>query len=523
MRYDFQTIFEEQFVYIIDNQKYLFKGVLNNPEGDLLTITKASILSLELTDSLFDPWVFGSIIIDNTESAIERYVSDPSFEEFNQNSVKTKGYTVRGDARDFLTIEIIPLDHDYEKYNYMTNSESFNNVFGLRYVFCLEDYEPIRYNEKDAIRYRIADYDLEILKERKSFFNSVDVLPGDTENISQLSNADRAAPTGDCLKRIITNSLNEPNSIYTTVDGVSGTLTPDFESGTSRIFYSSSADSNSYEDIMYLLKHHVSNTSYNDFSFLKKQNGSGEYTLQSAGKMFSQAYNKSKGVAGIRLFENFTITGGESEDDPVIQGDRKKPDNVLEFGEKSEIIDYKFFNTEGSSYKDKVKTRIVHSYNFKDKLFNIDILENNVQTAREKFSENYVTNLKGKDNDPSPNFPLTQMQVSNLSFDNVFSLYGEDSEVRKSVGINRLLKNALVLNMGVEIVVKGQVHRKSGNFFSIDRLGSYVDNDYDNKLLGIYYIAEVKHEFVNDNEYYNRLIGIKTYHYTDPKYREDIL
>ena len=518
MRYDFQSIYEEQFVYTIDNQKYLFKGVFNNPEGDLLTITKSSILALRLVDNLFEPWVKGEIIIDNTEQALERFASDPTAAEFS-NDVPTKGYTVRGDARDFLTIEIIPIDHDYEKQNYLAKSNSFNNVFGLRYIFCLEDYQPLSYENKDAVKYKIADYDLEILKERQSYFNSSDLATGSTGEISQLSNKDRSAPTGDCIKKIITTSLNDPNSIYKSI----GEITPDFESGRSRIFYSAPASSNSYKDIMYLLQHHVSDSSYNDFSFLKKQNGTGEYTLQSAGSMFSQAYNKGAKRGGVRYLENFTITGGETEKDPVVQGSRKRPDGGLEFGEKSDIIDYKFFNTQGSVYKDKVKSRIVHSYNFKDKKFNIDIKENSIQTARDKFSENYVTNLYGKDNKPTPNFPVTQMQIANLSYENVFSEYGEDIEIRKSKGINRLLKNALIVNMGVELIVKGQLHRKTGNFFSIDRQGNYIDNDYDNKLLGMYYIVEVQHEFVNDNEYFNKIIALKTYHFEDPKYREDVL
>ena len=115
------------------------------------------------------------------------------------------------------------------------------------------------------------------------------------------------------------------------------------------------------------------------------------------------------------------------------------------------------------------------------------------------------------------------MQKQNLTFNNIFSEYGDNSDIRKSYGINKLLRNALVTNMGVEIIVKGQTLRRSGTFFSLDRAGDYIDNTFDNKLLGIYFIAEVQHEFVNDTEYFNKIIGIKTYHYEDPKFREDMI
>ena len=120
---------------------------------------------------------------------------------------------------------------------------------------------------------------------------------------------------------------------------------------------------------MYLLNYHVSDAKFNDFSFLKKLNNSGEYVLRSAAFMFSQAYTRSKRVAGKRLFENFTITGGETETDGIVENERKRPDGTIELGEKGDILEYKFFNTSGRLFKEKVKARIVHSYDFKDKEF----------------------------------------------------------------------------------------------------------------------------------------------------------
>lgn len=519
MRYTYDTVYEERFSYIIDNQKYIFKATLFNPDGDILTITKGSILELNLFDNILQPWIDGTIILDNTEDALERFVTSPDDMEFNPSSKKFKGYTVRGDGRDLLKIEIIPVDGNLQDYN--ERGDDYNKSFAISYVFCLEDEEPIDYNGKNAKKYTITDYDLEILKERKAFFSSTNVVKG-LSGLTQLSNKDREVETGKCLKSLITNSLNDSNSINTIIEPVSGTeITPFFEDGLSKIFYSSPAASSSYDDIMYILDRHVSSNSKNDFSFLKKEKYTGEYRLEGASSIFDKAYNTQADTTGSQFLENFTITGSSRESDSIIEREQKKPRGALEFGEKSEIIEYKFFNTASNIRREKIKSQIVHSYNFNDKQFNLDMFDSNIDNARDDFTSNYVSNLKGKDSAPYPNLVINGMQRDNLSYNNNFSEYGDNPEVRKTYGLNKLLKNTLITNMGVELTVKGQTFRNSGKFFSLDRAGDYIENTFDNKLLGMYFILDVQHVFINDTEYFNKIIGIKTYHYADPKYKEE--
>lgn len=521
MRYDFDTVYEDQFSYIIDNQKYIFKATLFNPDGDNLTLTKAQVKELRLYDNIFQPWVKGEIIIDNTEQALERFRTNPVDKELKPGSQEIQGYTTRGDGRDFIRIEIIPLNTGDQGYD--ENSEEFNKLFGLRYFFNIADENPVDINNMECLKYTITDYDLEILHERKAFFSSAQLLvnPG---SITDLNNKDRESLTGDCIKKILSLGLNGDDIIRKSEDPDTGDITtPKFESGSGKIFYSSPANASAYDDLMYVLKRHIGGSDKQDFSFLKKQNHTGEYTLQSASHLFSKAFVSSRNTGGELFIENFTITGSSKEDTNIIEVDKKSPDASLEFGEKSEILNYRFFNTPGKLYKEKIKTEAVHSYDFKNKKFNIDLIHNNAVAGKEKFSELFVAPLKGKNGKPSPNLPLTEMQKQNLTFNNVFSEYGDNPDIRKSYGINKLLRNALVTNMGVELIVKGQTLRRSGTFFSLDRAGDYLDNTFDNKLLGIYFIAEVQHEFVNDTEYYNKVIGIKTYHYEDPKFREDMI
>ncbi len=522
MRYDFQTSYNEQFSYLIDNQKYQFKVILFNPEGDSITLNKSAVMELTLNDVIFEPWVKGKITLDNTGDALERFVNDPTDSEF-YDVQKVAGYTFRGDGRDFIKIEIIPLDDSNEEYD--QNSNDFNSVFGLRYIFAISNESNGNIDDTPTKTYNIVDYDLEILKERSAFFNSTDLIETENADIdtTQLSNKQREVFTGKCLKDILRKGLNDPNSIFTDTESASADYTPFFENGSSLIFYASPGNYNAYDDIMYILKRHVSGSTISDFSFLKKQNNSGEYTLESASKIFNKAYDKERDYGGSKFLEKLTITGGSKEDDNIVEKVSKGPANSLTYGEKGDILIYNFFNTSPKIYKEKIKSQVVSSYNFKDKKFNLNFTEGNITAAKDVFTQGYVRSLKGKDDKPFPNMPLTVMQTSNYSYDSVFSEYGENETISKSYGINKLLKNALITNLGVELLVKGQLSRKSGNFISIEREGDYLNSKFDNKFLGIYFILEVMHEFINDTEFYNRIVAVKTYHYEDPNFREDLL
>lgn len=520
MRYDSKIIYDEQFNYIIDNEKYQFKVTLFNPEGDNIVLNKSAVLELKLRDNIFMPWVKGTIILDNTDDALERFKSNPTDLEFFQSNSLVTGYSFRGDGRDFLKIEIIPIDSRSEDYE--ENSEAYNAAFGLRYIFTLDNEKHLSVKDTPAKEFQIVDYDLEIFRERKSFFSSSDILTLDVADISQLSNKEREIETGKCLKHLIQTSLNDPKSIFTK-EGTEEDITPFFESGLSKIFYSAPGVGTSYNDLMYILKRHVSSSNANDFSFLKKLNGTGEYTLESASKIFSLAYDKSRDYGGSRFAEELNITGQSREEENIIEKNSKSPSHSLKFGEKSDIISYSFFNTSSKMYKEKIKSRIVNSYDFKNKKFNIKSSENNIISAREKFSTNFVNVLKGKDDAPYPNLPLTIMQTDNFSYENEFSEYGDNINIEKAYGVNKIMQNALVTNIGAEILIKGQLSRKSGSFISIERSGDYIDNKFDNKFLGIYFILEVQHEFINDTEYYNKLILVKTYHFSNPKIKENLI
>ena len=67
--------------------------------------------------------------------------------------------------------------------------------------------------------------------------------------------------------------------------------------------------------------------------------------------------------------------------------------------------------------------------------------------------------------------------------------------------------------------VKGSTSRQSGKFISIDRDSGFTDNDFDDKILGQYFVTSVIHN-IGPQGYNNQVIGVKPYLYKDQKFDE---
>ncbi len=505
-----------KFFYTINKKNYLFRLTFVNADGIFVDIQKDAVKELFLNDTVYSPFLKSYIIVENNDDVIERYVSDPSLKEFTNSSVE-RGYRTRGDGRDLVLMTIIPIEGGMNPYN--EQGRDYNRAFGLQYVFCISNEEDIITNTGKSKKYDLMDFDEEILREKKIFFSTSQLVKD--SNIAFLTDDDREAKTGDMLKSILQQGLDEKNVVYSTLSGNSF-VTPFFESGSSQFYYSSPNNNTALDDLNYVYELHVSNSSGLDFSILQKDHFTGEYTLESASSIFSKSYNKTSDSGGLYFLENLSIAGAQDRSN-IVENDLKKPLRALEFGETSDVISVKFFNTPGTQYQQDVRSILVHSYNFEQKMFSINCVDGDLEKVKKDFNELYVNVMKGKDNRPTPNFIINNTQRTNKNFDNVFLPYENHGEILKlSLGRNKILQNVLKLNLGVEITVQGGLHRQAGKFISIDRKGSYIDNDFDNKFLGIYFIIDVDHMFINNNEYYNKIIAVKTYHFTDLKITENI-
>ena len=509
----------KRFINLINKKNYFFRVTLINPGNLILDVQKSAVRELSIVDNVYNPFFSGYITIDNTDNSLERFKSDPSLSEFTDKQT-LQSYRVRGDARDILLITILPIEKGKDSYNFY--DEEYNRIFGMQIAFLIIDEEEIFSDKYGQVKkFKIIDLDEELLKERKSFFSSVSLIENYTSaQVPYLSDTDKQVPTGKILKTLFQKVL-DTNTIYTeTVNGVK--TTPYFEDGSSKIFYSSPSGNTAMNDIAFIYGLHVSGGSNKDFSFLNKDQYTGEYTLESASNYYKKSYDKKSDNGGPYFIENFTITGGQDVKS-VLQNDLKKPAYALEFGENSDIIEAKFFNSSGKLFQEKIKSVLVHSYYFSGKEFKVDCSSGNIENVKKDFTQLYVKPMKGK-TQPAPNLIINNSQRTNINYDEEFTVFNQDDDfIKLSLGRNRLLKDAIKLNLGVELTVQGGLQRQAGKFFSIDRKGSYIENDFDNKFLGIYFILNVEHLFENNDKFTDRIIAVKTYSFVDLKNNENVL
>jgi len=464
------------------------------------------------------------------KAEITLYNDNNAIERTTPTSLNTqKGFTFRGDGRDVLFLEIIPLKSTDKEYK-LEESKEYNSVFSLRNLFTvIEDTDVII----DGVTYKklkLYDLDERKLKEKNLDFNSINTIQFSENNslsgvpLFNLDDDERANNTGILMRELLKFTLvqGDDDIFYTdrssqSSDGNINYI--DFENGSSVINYASNAYKRAIDDLNYIYNIHNSNLDSKDFSILKKDYFTGKYTLINAKSFFDRAYNKDKDEGGTFLIEKINISGAGNL--KVNNAGGKSPKNTPQFNEKSQALNVRFFNTSFDILNEKVNTKIVHEYDFKNKTFNIMQKESNIINAKEKFDNYYVQNMKGE-RKPFPSQITTNLKKLNFNYENIYNLYGGNSNITLSKGLNKLLKSSIITNLGIEVQLKGQMFRRAGKFITIDRDSLDPKNKFDDRFLGTYFIINVDHTFIKDDLYINRIYAVKTYYFDNLKFNENL-
>ena len=523
----------------VDNRDFFFAVALDNSKQRTL-FTKSSISSLVIEDDLFNWYQKGYITIRNKGGSFERALGpEKILDMLNMDSA----YKMRGDSRDIISISITP-KVDYYK-AFITKISGLEtrpdkDIYTFSNDFAVYDTKT-KYDE-DGTQYKTLyfwDLRYQLLLERNIHY-STSLIKGKEDkeylkDIRMVNNVDRGIKSGTAIKEFISQSLED--------------MKPEFDdelwdTGGTDVFFSSPAQYKGIHDLDWLVDRHVSSDSAdNDFSILKFDSYTKKWTLIPIKTYFDKAIKGDS--AGDYQYDKFNVSehqGGVPAWMSLLMGKKKSPKLKLEdlnsrvkskkmlipginkvarkninIGESTELenMHWKFEDLAGLDNQTRLTTYAVHSYNMGDHEFNIDVYKNEIQTVAEKFQDNYI---KGKflGNDPTLNFQITPNKKDRNVLDNVFCL-DNDEKVRLGMGRNNLYKNLIFLNNACHLSIKGDTHRRSGRFFSIDRKEPYFDNELDEKMLGQYFVISVKHIF-EDESYKNELVGVKPYRFSKPKF-----
>ena len=532
-----EDIFTSSIRNKIDNVNFKYFVYLVNADGNYVGLTTDSVELLQISDNILEYSSYGTLIFKNDNDAIER-------SNLTKNLTKKENYFARqpknvenlfsefffrNDCRDYVIVYIEP---EYTELATNETNEDLIPFITLRHVFSVIDNEDIISQDDQNNKFKklsLVDVTLEFFREKNIDFSTANLVP-DIDNVTEVDDSDRAVPTGDALKSIIKMGVTE-GSQGETSHADTDLFSSLWDNGTTGIFYTSPGEYNVLDDIEYILERHTSANEPFDRCLLRKNRFFGTWSLISLKDYFKNAIHQTDESASGGQFHIETIYLGAPGDN---RNDSKNslfsrtptiPVHNETIGEYSMVDDFKFFNMNGIDNQRDIVTTAVHSYELNQKQFQIDLSNNNITKSLNTYYENYV---KGS---TSSNFPLflannkTQintnifvntLRTNNINFKNVFSINDKEPDQRLGMGRNAILTNAIFKNNAVELDLQGLTFRAAGKFFSFNRTKNIPQGKFDDKVFGTYFLVDVQHIF-SGGTYKNKIIGVKTYLYSNPE------
>jgi len=529
-----ESLNQLSYNYRIDNIDFKYYVYLVNGNGDYLGLTTDAIELLDIEDNILEIAPSATCVLRNDNDSIERsnyniqigqgenyFARQPK----NQESTAIDQFFFRNDCRDFLYVFIQP------NLNELLEGQNIDKLTPLSTLFytfsVLENEDIISENGNNKFKkLSLVDADLEILREKNTNFSS-STLKNEI-NLTQEGNSKRSSYTGEILKDLLIKGLDIGGSGQKTEQNGSVINNDLFELGSTNLFYSSPGEYSILDDINYVLKRHTSASYPNDPCLLRKDRYSGQYTLISYKDYFKNAIFQSKSGMSSGGFSHLeTILLGEEGNTSPSNEIKKRtpflPFNNITIGDYSMVDKFEFQNMNGIDSQSKIVSTAVHSYQIKEKQFQIDSSNNNVVRSLTDFYSYFIKGTEDEDlflsDKISTNIFVNQLRKNNLNFKNVFSINDTEPDQRLGLGRNEILKNALFLNNAISLKLKGLTFRSAGKFFSFDRKAGGKDSIFDDKVFGTYFLAKINHVFTKGS-YSNNLVGIKTYMYNMPKVKE---
>jgi hypothetical protein len=160
------------------------------------------------------------------------------------------------------------------------------------------------------------------------------------------------------------------------------------------------------------------------------------------------------------------------------------------------------------------------SNSIKNKTFNVDVEDTNIENVKEYFQNNYVKRFLNNKN-PTALISLNKSKTQNFNYKQPYS-YGSSKIDRFPDARNAILKSGFFLNQCLNFTVPGSTIRKSNVFIGLDRRTGAVDADFDEKLLGQWYVIKVVHNFTQGG-YNNTFTCVKPHADRDIRIKDDVV
>jgi len=552
------AVFTQRF----NQLKHEFEIYLDNGSGTPYPINPNAIINLSIQETLVEWSTRGVLTFSyNPESGSEKYDNATGQYESATTGISLpngpQAYVFRNDGNDLLRIRIKPILND---------NKSPSNINSI-----LKDIDPVMW----SLSYLFSIYDVEdvesppgatnaassMIKCLKVYFNDFWYQKMSTYNLeystgfSDKATSTQSTPgsiysnpasilTGDAMQEIIEQSLEGVPHAENPIDK------NNWDKGATNIFYTAPTETTAYDSLMYIYNYHsstVKNTGQpqstddstpdipHDFCILTKERGPTQYDVgQFSLKSMASYYEKAgKNEPGEYQYEHFYLqsygdTKSRSSKTMRSPTSNKNSSSVdMKLSKYNIIKSYQFVDIAAITNSNSFCTTPVHSFDFNQRIFNVDFENNSVQSARTFMVNNYINNLYtqgGQGLGANDLFLITldkDKQSKNVK--PVFTPYGDDIILRQTPGLQTLLKIGVYHNACINFRALGLPFREPGTFIAIDKTEGVDPSAFADKFFGQWLIIDVKHVFETEM-YYNDITAVKINRYAplDPQFNDII-
>ena len=491
-----------------NKQVWQMEVSFNNFDQDVYKLSPKAITQLCIEDDLLSWPLRGYIIVNNTLEGFER-------------SFKDIFYHVRSDGRDEITIKLIPKN---------TGSQSVSEkIWNITFTGCIYDVEDIAAPNRalKMKKFYFWDKRFQFLQEKNIEWSTATGKRFKTSKpqppISQTSDFKRGMLTGEAIASILSEAGYEEYIDLSNWDW-----------GYSVINYTAKTEWSIWDNIQYILKHHISEQKQ-DICILKWDRGTEMWRLIPIYKLYEKAGKSAPGELQREhlFFEDYNDKTLDGTDNiPTVPDPFKAPwldspswDIDIKSTDYSKILSYRFSQPSGLDSSQALVTKPIYSHWHLHKQFDIDVTENEIQRVKNKHIKPlYVEKLLSIGNYPV--LPLNATKKDQKSIQPEFSpcstiLPDNDRKIRSLLGRGKILQAGIFLNQCMTARLQGISYRQSGTFVGVDRIHESSTNDYDYQLCGQYLVTNVKHIF-QQNKYVNDIVMVKIHAYKKLRDNEDI-
>lgn len=495
----------DKTISLIDSQGFRFTVYLYNGQDKPTPLNKAIIKSLVIEEA-FEWFIKGFILIEDKFNILQRpYTTE-------QTPPDGMYYKFRNDGNDSLIVTIQPVLENQPP------DALKPEIWNIELSLAIYDVQDFGFGDESNLKYKklyFWERDYQTLMESKIDWSTASMV----DDAANKTDRDKRVFTGDAIRNLITTAL-----------GPTQKFSSEWDIGSSKIFYTSPAANSVQNDLDYLYKSHVSSFkggNTGDFSVLSRNRYTREWKLEPLNSIFGKAVSNNK--PGEYQLEHFFIGGSSQElngqvasispyKSPITK-DAVSFDKNIHLGQYSTIEAYQFVDMAAiDNVKVLNSTPVYHNDNL-NKQFDMDYTNHDIENIKNYIRTNYVNKLKHTIK-PDVLLTLNKNKVEGRVVDPVYS-FGYTPTDRLANGQNTMLMSSMFLNQCIVFRVKGMTHRTSSVFIGIDRIYGETENDFDNRLLGQWYVVGCKHIFI-ENSYYNELTCVKI-HSCDTRDQKDDL